>query len=111
MTYTDYVIEIYGARSARIVLPCFSAEDGFAVCSRMNSFYSSAAGDIYSYAVSLIDSAERRARYSCVYTVVPEDEQVSVVLHLSYSAWNERSRRRTVTHVWKNGNIIRRSVE
>lgn len=111
MTYSDNIIEKSGVRSLRIAVPCFSGDDDFAACSRMNSFYSSAAGDIYSYAVSLLDSAERRARYSCVYTVVPEGEQVSVVLHLSYSASNERSRRRTVTHVWKNGNIVSRSVE
>ena len=111
MTYSDNVIEISGVRSARIILPCFSGNDDFAACSRMNSFYSSAAGDLYAYAESLFESAARRARYSCVYTVVPEDEQISVVLHLSYSTSDERSRRRTVTHVWKNGNIIRRSVE
>ena len=111
MTYSEYVIEKSGPRSYRISLPCFRGEDDFFACSRMNRFYESAAGDLYKYALSTVESAERRARFSCLFDVTEEEGGTKVVLHLSCHKAGERSKRKSVTHVWKNGNIVMRSAE
>lgn len=110
MTYSDYVIEHGGACPAVITLPCFSG-DNFSVCAKMNSFYSSAAGDIYSYALELAENTPRRARFFCTYEVNDKDSVVSVVLHLSYSRVGERSLRKNITHVWKDGYVIKKVSE
>ena len=110
MTYSDHVIEHGSACPAVITLPCFSGDDDFYVCARMNDFYSSAAGDIYAYALSLAENAPRRARFFCTYEIADDGDGTTVALHLSFSAAGERTRRRTVTHVWKDGFVVSKSV-
>ena len=110
MTYSDYVIEYGGHCPAVITLPCFSGDDDFSVCSRMNGFYESAAGEIYAYAVSLAEKAPRRSRFFCTYEVAEEEDCTAVKLRLSFSVAGERTRRRTVVHKWKSGFVIEKSV-
>ena len=110
MTYSDYVIEKSGAKSLRIVVPCFSGEEDFSFCARMNSFYESAVGRLYAYALSLLETAERRARFSCTYEVAEQEDSLNVILHLSYNQSGRRSMRKTLSHEWKRGNVVSRTV-
>lgn len=110
MIHTEYVIEKTGARSVRISLPCFSGEDDFAVCAAMNRFYSSAADQIYLYAVSLLDPAERRARFTCLYDTAEDEKGFTVTLRLSYTHQGSRAERKTLSHTWRGGHIISKSL-
>ncbi len=110
MIHTEYVIEKNGAKSVRISLPCFSGEDDFAVCAVMNRFYSSAADQIYLYAASLLESAERRARFTCLYDTADDEKGFTVTLRMSYMRQGSRAERKTLSHTWRNGHIISKSL-
>lgn len=110
MDHCENVIEKPGARSVRISLPCFSSDADSRACTRMNSFYSHAADEIYEYALSLVESAEGRARFACTYEAEMSESDATVTLHLSYSRIGTRTMRKSVTHRWRGGHVVGKSI-
>lgn len=106
MTYTSFCV--FYDKGTDISLPVFT--DSGEGSSAMNRFYSSAAGDIYSYFTWLLSDAGMRCR--CLFNVGEEDESgaIPVTLSLSYHKRGLGTNKVRITHYWKGGNIIRKEV-
>ena len=117
LDYSEYVISESGALSYRIAVPCFIGDGAdFSVAARMNSFYASALSEMYRYVENRVRSNVRRRSYTCSFEVRGEDDTYAVTLQLTERLVRrdgERSemKRRWITHVWRDGVIIKRSVE
>jgi len=107
MEIKEYRIEYAGKKSISLLLPVFSAEESFWECARMNRFYASVADACVRAAEELFRSTEKRARYYGSYAAVEENGRISVTLTLSYSEQGCPSRRRQITHLWRNGYIVK----
>ncbi len=115
MDYTAYCISDNGNRSYTISVPCFF-DDGqeLLTAARINSFYESALSNIYGYMRSLFSANLRRGMYCCTFSVTENSEDSMVVtLYLSARLLYKDSGRsiflkKSLTHVWKNGNITKR---
>ena len=106
MTYTSFCI--FYDKGTDISLPVFT--DFCEESSRMNRFYSSAAGYIYNYVTRLLDDGSMRCR--CFFTVGEVDESgaIPVTLSLSYHKRGVGTNKVRLTHYWKGGNITRKEV-
>lgn len=93
------------SNQASIVLPVFSDLKGD---DAMNRFYSRAAEVIYNYAQRVC--GEKFVRFCCTCEVEEGEGTLTVRILLSLHRRGEKTSRKTISHVWKNGYIIKKSV-
>lgn len=93
------------SNQATIILPVFSEMNG---ADAMNRFYSRAAEIIYDDAKNIC--REKFVRFCCTCEVEEGEDTLTVRLLISLHRRGEKTARKTISHVWKNGNIIKKYV-
>ncbi len=107
MTHSFFLISSEGRHSYRITLPCFSDQAAFRDAAVMNRFYETAAGCLYREALRSLAGEERLIHFGCTPRVEEEEGKIRVTLLLSLQKSGTSTRRRTVTHLWQNGVLLR----
>lgn len=110
MTYCDYSIYSEGARSYLITLPCFYGDEDFYIAAQMNRFYTQMLGELYDFATSIMNNDVRRAVYRCNYSVEEKADTLIVTVNLAYRESGTKVTKKTISHSWNKGHIVRRSV-
>ncbi len=103
MVWREFRIEREGRRSFQLVLPCFEDEDQPETVSRMNRFYETAAKHLYAAALDAVKTDARRVCFRCEPEIAEEDGTVAVTLCVSLSVSGERTKRKRITHLWRDG--------
>ena len=117
MDYNEYVISESGALSYRISVPCFIGDGGdFLVAARMNRFYNAALSEMFRYVTTLKISDVRRRSYNCSFRIT-EDDSMTVCVTLIISerilpsdCGRSQTMRKEVTHKWREGVIIKKTI-
>ncbi|MBR5365611.1 MAG: hypothetical protein IK132_05170 [Clostridia bacterium] len=109
-TWREFRISREGRRGFLLVLPVFEDPDAPEDAARMNRFYRTASEDLYAAALDAIGRDARRIFYRCGTDVEECDAGTRVTLSLSLSVSGERTRRKTITHLWRDGVILSREA-
>ena len=97
----------YDSGKIKIVLPVFDECDYASV---RNRFYSSAADVIYTYAKKAIESCKCTFICSFIEEDSEKEEEASITLELSMRRRGERTLRRCITHCWRGGRLLKKTV-
>lgn len=123
ITYEEYTVfsgvmdaENGGRVTADIVLPCFCGDGAdFQTAARLNSFYTYAAGVLYSYAASVTDPEARQIGYTCRSEVVLDGAEVEVTLRITERrvcrGRKSDVKRKVLSHVFRDGYAVRRKTQ
>ncbi len=118
MNYTAYCISDCGIRSYAISVPCFIGDGSDLITAAgINSFYECALSNIYGYMCSLFSANLRRGVYSCTFSVTENtDGSMAITLYLSARLLYKDSGKsiclkKSLTHIWKNGNITKKIIK
>ncbi len=103
MIWREFRIEREGRRGFQLTLPCFEDENNPEAAVRMNRFYETAANNLYAAALDAVSRDAARIHYRCEPEISEEDDGLAVTLCLSLSVSGERTKRKRITHVWKDG--------
>ena len=97
----------YDSGKIKIVLPVF---DECEYASFRNRFYSSAADIIYTYGKKAVESY--KCAFSCLFVEENSDdvEEAAITLEISIRRRGERVLKRYITHYWKGGRLLRKTV-
>ena len=109
-TWREFRISREGRRGFLLVLPVFEDPDTPEDAARMNRFYRTASEDLYAAALDAIGGDARRIFYRCGTDVEEREEGTQVTLSLSLDVSGERTKRKTITHLWRDGVILSRET-
>ena len=109
-TWREFRISREGRRGFLLILPVFEDTDAPEDAARMNRFYRTASEDLYGAALDAVGGGARRIFYRCDTDVEETEEGTRVTLSLSLSASGERTKRKTITHLWRDGVILSREA-
>ncbi|MCR4905378.1 MAG: hypothetical protein K6A33_04795 [Clostridiales bacterium] len=108
--WREFRISREGRRGFLLILPVFEDTDAPEDAARMNRFYRTASEDLYAAALDAIGGDARRIFYRCDADVAETDAGTRVTLSLSLSVSGERTRRKTITHLWRDGVLLSREA-
>ncbi len=106
MVWRQFRIERESRQGFLLVLPCFEDEEHPEAAFRMNRFYKTAANNLYAAALDAVTGKSERVFYRCEPEVEEENGAVAVTLCLSLSVAGERTKRKRITHVWRDGEAV-----
>jgi len=109
-TWREFRISREGRRGFLLALPVFEDEEHPEDAARMNRFYRTASEDLYAAALDAVGGDARRIFYRCDVRVDEEEDGTRVTLALSLSRSGERTRRKTIAHLWREGVIVAREA-
>ena len=109
-TWREFRISREGRRGFLLILPVFEDTDAPEDAARMNRFYRTASEDLYATALDAIGGDARRIFYRCDADVAETDAGTRVTLSLSLSVSGERTKRKTITHLWRDGVLLSREA-